>query len=132
MRAPKRIVATAKHLRRKLSKPEAMLWSRLRARLPAQPVFRRQHPVGPYVLDFYSAQARLAVELDGLSHDMGDRPQRDALRDTWLREHGVMVMRIPAAEVLRGLDDVADAIVRLANDLSFGATRAADIVEQRA
>jgi very-short-patch-repair endonuclease len=80
-------------------------------------VFRRQHPIGPYVLDFYCAKAHLAIELDGIGHDMGDRPQRDERRDAWLKEHGVTVMRIAAAELTHGVDEAADAIVRLATEM---------------
>ena len=67
MRAPPETIADARRLRRSLSPPEARLWGRLRARAPGTPVFRRQHPVGPYVLDFYCGKARLAVEIDGMS-----------------------------------------------------------------
>jgi very-short-patch-repair endonuclease len=114
MRAPKETVENARRLRRNLSPPEARLWSRLRARTPETPIFRRQHPVGPYVIDFYCAKARLAVEVDGIGHDMGDRPQRDLRRDAWLWAQGVSVMRIPARQVMRAIDDVVDAIVRAA------------------
>ena len=114
MRAPKESVANARRLRRNLSPPEARLWSRLRARAAEAPIFRRQHPIGPYVLDFYCSKARLAVEVDGIGHDMGDRPQRDLRRETWLRAQGVSVMRIPASQVTRAIDDVVDAIVRAA------------------
>ncbi len=113
MRAPAKTILRARNLRRHLSKPEAVLWRRLRARLPSQPVFRRQHPVGPYVLDFYCAKARLAIELDGIAHDMGDRPQRDIKRDKWLQSRGVTVMRIAASELTTNIDDIADAIFRL-------------------
>jgi len=113
MRAPKKTISNARHLRRTLSVPEARLWSRLRERAPGKPVFRRQHPIGPYVLDFYCAKARLAVEIDGISHDMGDRPQRDIGRDAWLEARGVTVMRIRANDLTR-IDDAADAIVRMA------------------
>jgi very-short-patch-repair endonuclease len=68
------------------------------------------------VLDFYCPKARLAIEIDGISHDMGDRPQHDERRDAWLKEHGVTVMRIPAAELSRNIDEAADAIVRLATE----------------
>src|SRR5579862_1871331 len=85
MRAPTKTVRNARNLRRKLSPPEARLWTRLRERVPGRPVFRRQHPIGPYVLDFYCAKARLAVEIDGASHDMGDRPQRDIRRNALAR-----------------------------------------------
>jgi very-short-patch-repair endonuclease len=117
MRAPKETIALARRLRRNLSPPEARLWSRLRARRPGAPVFRRQHPVGPYVLDFYCAEARLAVEVDGMSHDLGDRPRRDVARDAWLKAHGLMVMRVAASEVMRNADDTADAIVRMATEM---------------
>jgi very-short-patch-repair endonuclease len=67
MRAPKKILGKARYLRRKLSVPEVRLWNRLRTRLRGQPVFRRQHPIGPYVLDFYCAKANLAIEIDGMT-----------------------------------------------------------------
>ncbi len=78
------------------------------------PVFRRQHPIGLYVLDFYCAKAQLAVEIDGMSHDLGDRPERDTRRDAWLKGQGVTVIRIPASELTRGIDETVDAIVRMA------------------
>jgi very-short-patch-repair endonuclease len=86
----------------------------LRERGPERPVFRRQHPVGPYVLDFYCAKAKLAVEIDGSSHELGDRPQRDERRDAWLKEHGITVVHIPAAKLQYQIDEIADSIVRLA------------------
>jgi len=116
MRAPSRTVGNAQRLRRKLTVQEARLWNRLRTRLPDQPIFRRQHPIGPYVLDFYCPKAHLAIEIDGISHDMGNRPQHDERRDAWLKKHGVTVMRIPAAELNRNIDEAADAIVRLATE----------------
>jgi very-short-patch-repair endonuclease len=114
MRAPAEPIANARRLRRALSPPEVRLWSRLRTRAPGLPAFRRQHPIGPYVLDFYCARARLAVEIDGMCHDMGDRPQRDIRRDAWLTERGGTVTRISAGEVMRQVDEVADAVVRMA------------------
>jgi very-short-patch-repair endonuclease len=70
--------------------------------------------MGPYVLDFYCAKAKLAIEIDGIVHDMGGNPQRDVKRDAWLEKHGVTVVRIPAAGLRFGLDETADAIVRMA------------------
>ena len=66
------------------------------------------------MLDFYCAKAGLAIEIDGISHDMGDRAQRDIRRDAWLKKHGVTVVRIPAADLVHGVDEAADAIVRMA------------------
>jgi very-short-patch-repair endonuclease len=116
MRAPQKTIGTARHLRRKLSVPEARLWSRLRQRMPGKPIFRRQHPIGPYVLDFYCAKAHLGIEIDGISHDMADRPQHDERREAWLKKHGVTVVRISAGDLTRNVDEAADAIVRLAAD----------------
>ena len=81
------------------------------------PTFRRQHPIGPYVLDFYCAKSRLAIEVDGMSHDVGDRPERDLRRDAWLEAHGVKVMRVPAGEFARNFDETVDAIMRTAASL---------------
>src|SRR5271169_74815 len=114
MRARPGTIAAARRLRSNLSPPEAMLWSRLRARTPGMPVFRRQHPIGPYVLDFFCASARLAVEIDGMSHDAADRPERDLRREAWLEAQGIKVMRIAARDVLRSADEAADAVVRTA------------------
>jgi very-short-patch-repair endonuclease len=121
MRAPKRTIGNARRLRRALSVPEARLWARLRRRAPGKPVFRRQHPIGPYVLDFYCSKAKLAIELDGASHDMGHRPQRDLRRDAWLESQGIKVVRVAARELTHGIDEVADAIVRMAADLHASA-----------
>jgi very-short-patch-repair endonuclease len=121
VRAPSQTIANPRRLRGNLSPPEARLWGRLRERAPGTPVFRRQHPIGPYVLDFYCAKARLAVEVDGMSHDVAHRPQRDAQKDAWLRERSITVLRVPAIDVIRRIDEVADGIARLAMDLSGAA-----------
>ena len=104
--------ANARRLRRTLSLPEGLLWRELRGK-PDGVKFRRQHPLGQYVLDFYCAAAKLAVEVDGIAHDMGDRPQRDEARDAFVREQGIEVVRIPAADVLTSPQDVAEGIVAL-------------------
>jgi very-short-patch-repair endonuclease len=75
-------------------------------------IFRRQHQVGDYVIDFYCAKARLCIEIDGIVHDMGDHPQMDEERDAALRALGFEVVRIPAKDVLKSPEAVADALVR--------------------
>ena len=100
----------ARLLRRNLSLPEKLLWVRLRG---AEVRFRKQHPIGPYVLDFYCASAKLAIEIEGFSHDVGDRPARDEFRTEWLRRHDIEVLRIPAKEVLADPDAVAEGLLRL-------------------
>ena len=106
MKAEKQTIKRARVLRRSLTLPEIILWDRLRKRRQDQARFRRQHPFGPYVLDFYCDQALLAVEVDGQVHDMGDNPARDARRDAWLAVQGIATLRILATDVLNNLEGV--------------------------
>jgi very-short-patch-repair endonuclease len=100
----------ARTLRRAMTPPEAMLWTRLRPRQPGGPRIRRQHPIGPYIADFYCADARLVIEIDGWGHNMGDAPERDAQRDAWMAEQSLTVVRYPAIEVFKDANGVADGI----------------------
>jgi len=93
-----------------MTPPEVLLWQELRKR-PGGLKFRRQHPAGRYVLDFFCARRRLAIEVDGEAHACGDRPERDVERDRWLEGQGVHVLRVPASEVLRDLDAVVRHIL---------------------
>jgi very-short-patch-repair endonuclease len=96
--------ALARRLRRTLTLPEALLWKGLKARRQEGLHFRKQHPLGPYVLDFYCSRARLCIEVDGQSHGTTDRPIRDAHRDEWLRRQGVETLRLRAGLVLEDID----------------------------
>ncbi len=98
-----------------MSLPEILLWRELRRR-PAGLKFGRQHPSGPYTLDFYCNDARLAIEVDGEAHECGDRPEKDSARDAWLAEAGIETMRIPAIEVLHDLEAVLRAVLAQARD----------------
>ena len=106
-------IVRAREFRRKPTLPEGLLWHALRQR-PGGLKFRRQHPIDWYIADFYSAAARLVVEVDGESHAMGDRAEHDRRRDAWLRWHGFYVVRCNAADVLNDLNAVVEEIVRLA------------------
>jgi valyl-tRNA synthetase/very-short-patch-repair endonuclease len=108
-------VMRAKAMRRAMPPSETTLWNALRSR-PGGLKFRRQHPAGDYVLDFFCPAAGLAIEVDGEAHDRADRPERDAKRDEALREWGVETLRIPAREVFRDLDAVVAAIVDAARE----------------
>jgi very-short-patch-repair endonuclease len=87
-----------------MSLPEVLLWQRIRGR-----GFRRQHPIGPFILDFYCSRIRLAIEVDGLQHDA--RTDQDARRDTRLQQFGIRTLRIPASDVLRDPDAAAEHIL---------------------
>ncbi|MET1110910.1 MAG: endonuclease domain-containing protein [Allosphingosinicella sp.] len=103
-------VTRARRLRRQMSLPEVLLWRELRAR-PGGFKFRHQHPLGPYVLDFFCHLAALAIEVDGISHEMGDNAARDERRDNWLAEQGVMTFRVTATDVLGEMEAVVRMVV---------------------
>ena len=103
-------VMRARGLRREMSLPEGMLWQLLRQR-PDGFKFRRQHPIGSCVVDFYCPASRLVIEVDGESHSMGDRPERDAMRDQWLTSQGMRVLRFVATDVIRDRQSVISAIL---------------------
>ncbi|WP_188448740.1 endonuclease domain-containing protein [Sphingomonas psychrolutea] len=103
-------VATARKLRRDLSLPEALLWQRLRGK-QAGLKFRRQHPIGPYVVDFYCAALKTVTEIDGEAHSCADRPERDTSRDAFIAQNGFRVVHVAAQRILKDPDAAADAIV---------------------
>jgi very-short-patch-repair endonuclease len=100
MRAPILTLKRARKLRRRMTLPEVLLWEKLRGERLNGLRFRRQHPVGPYILDFYNSSARLAVEIDGAGHYDPEQREHDKRRDRWLAENRVRVIRVPAADVL--------------------------------
>jgi very-short-patch-repair endonuclease len=102
-------VLQARALRRNMTLPEGMLWQVLRHR-PDGLKFRRQHPMGRCIVDFYCPAAKLVIEIEGESHSMGDRPQRDTARDGWIRQQGVRVLRFAATDVMNDLQSVVTAI----------------------
>ena len=125
MRAPEKTVGRARQLRRKMTLPEVVLWQALRKGRVAGLRFRRQHPIGPYILDFYCASARLGLEVDGFAHDTAAQAKHDQRRAAWLWEHGVRLLRIQAGAVLRDerLEEVLVAIEQ-ATRAPSGALRA--------
>ncbi|WP_395333640.1 DUF559 domain-containing protein [Novosphingobium sp. BL-8H] len=114
---PRAAVSRARDLRRAMTKPEVALWQELRQRRGGFK-FRRQHPIGPYIVDFCCLNARLVVEVDGSAHDMGENPARDVERDRFIKENGFRVLRVSASRVLADAVGTAEAIVaRAANPL---------------
>jgi very-short-patch-repair endonuclease len=107
---PTDTVKRARKLRNEMSLPETLLWRVLRTR-PGGLKFRRQHPAGIYVLDFYCAAARLAIEIDGFAHDGIEAAKRDAARAHFLRSQHVATLRVPATAVLEDLEAVVVRIV---------------------
>jgi very-short-patch-repair endonuclease len=87
----------ARRLRREMSIPERVLWKYLRDRRLGGLKFRRQHPIGPFVADFYCHDAKLVVEIDSGFH-LG-RQEEDARRTEWLESQGLAVIRTSASEI---------------------------------
>ena len=110
MRATGKSMRVARQQRRAMSPPEVRLWSLLR-RSPNGIKFRRQHPVGPFVADFYCPSAKLVIEIDGLIHDL--TATRDQNRDEYIAGLGLGILRIPASDVMADASSVADGLVRL-------------------
>ena len=107
-----RLVGNARELRRNQTKEERKLWYTFLSSLPVK--FVRQKPIGQYIVDFYCAEAKLAIELDGSQHyeDMGE--EYDLQRDRFLNEQGIMVARYSNLQVARQYQSVkADILKRL-------------------
>ncbi|MGA0544856.1 endonuclease domain-containing protein [Brevundimonas sp. VNH65] len=96
----------ARELRRKMTLPEVLLWQAIGGERLDGARFRRQHSIGPYILDFYSDAAKLAVEIDGVVHDHPDQVAHDDARSRWLALRGIKVYRIAARDVLGNLQGV--------------------------
>ena|SRR5579875_254533 len=101
-----KVSVLARSFRKKPVLTERLLWTLLRDRRLGGVKFRRQVPVGPYMADFLCFERRLIVEADGPHHD----PDRDAVRDSWLRSQGYCVLRFKNAEVQNNTYVVLDAI----------------------
>ncbi|MCC6919223.1 MAG: DUF559 domain-containing protein [Alphaproteobacteria bacterium] len=117
MRAKPVTVRRARCLRRTLSLPEVLLWQDMRAGKLGGLRIRRQHALGPYILDFFCPSARLAIEIDGASHDTEAQAGHDARRDGYLRAEGIEVIRFPAKDILddRVRETVLQAILAAAS-----------------
>ena len=100
----------ARLLRRDATPAEKKLWQALRGRQVANLRVKRQVPFGPYILDFAAPEFKLAIEVDGETHYVGDGPRRDEVRDTFLRQNGWRVLRFLNAEVLGNLEGVLTII----------------------
>jgi len=106
--ASEHMIDRSRDLRQDMTIPERLLWGKLRDRRLAGIKFRRQHPVGPYVADYYCPAARLVIELDGLSHLGQEVPDRE--RQDYLEGQGLRVIRFSNDKVIYNLAGVLKAI----------------------
>jgi very-short-patch-repair endonuclease len=101
----KEMTARARNLRANMTDAEARLWRALRRDQLNGLHFRKQHPIGPFTVDFYCPSLRLAVEVDGGQH-AEQRKQADDRRTNWLAEKGVTIVRYWNNDVLSNLEGV--------------------------
>ena len=107
------LVPLAKQLRREMTREERHLWYDFLRSYPVR--FSRQKVLGKYIADFYSAEAKLVIELDGSGHYEPEKMQKDAQRTAFLEAYGLRVVRIPNNEVtgnFRGVCEYIDAAVK--------------------
>jgi very-short-patch-repair endonuclease len=117
----KDMTARARSLRGNMTDAELRLWRALRRDQLNGFSFRKQHPIGPYTVDFYCSRLRLAVEVDGGQH-ADQRKKSDDRRTRWLAEKGVTVVRYWNNDVLSNLEGVLSDLVAHTERLAQAAT----------
>jgi very-short-patch-repair endonuclease len=105
-----RMLARARDLREKQTWAEKLMWRWLRDRRFSAYKFRRQHPIGPYVLDFFCKEAELNIELDGSQHGLPAEREHDLKRELYLQERGIKTLRFWNGELRRNARMVRDNI----------------------
>ena len=109
----KKLVPLAKQLRKEMTKEERHLWYDFLRSYPVR--FSRQKVLGNYIVDFYSAQAKMVIELDGSQHYEDENKEKDAERTAFLEGYGLTIIRIPNNEVNKnfyGVCEYIDAVVK--------------------
>jgi very-short-patch-repair endonuclease len=105
-----RLTTSAKELRKRSTDAEKALWRSLRARQLEGLKFRRQQPIGKYIVDFACLETALIVEIDGGQHAEDVQRETDRTRDQWLEGEGFTVLRFWNHEVLANTEGVLEAI----------------------
>jgi very-short-patch-repair endonuclease len=109
-------IKRARAMRGKPSRAEEKLWSLLRDRRLIRRKFRRQHPVGPWVVDFACPAIHLAIEVDGPSHETPDQRAWDEMKEEYLVTSGWRVMRIRNEDVYQAFGEVEALIIAATGD----------------
>ena len=106
-------IITARRFRKAMTKPEVWLWAGMKSQHPTGPVFRRQHAIGPYILDFYCVKAKLAIEVDGEFHTDDKQRAKDEVRDAYLADLGIATHRVIARDLLVNPDETILGVIDL-------------------
>ncbi len=102
------LIPRAREMRSNMTEPEKRMWYQCLKQLPHR--FRRQRPFGPYIVDFYCAEQKLVIEIDGDSHTTDDAITYDAERTAFLEGLGLRVVRFGNLEVMENIDGVFDRL----------------------
>ncbi|PIR52635.1 hypothetical protein COU76_05395 [Candidatus Peregrinibacteria bacterium CG10_big_fil_rev_8_21_14_0_10_49_10] len=100
----------ARQLRQAGNPAEKLLWSTLRRRQFFGLKFRKQVPIGPYIVDFLCVQRKIVIEIDGDSHYEDGKQEYDQKRDQFLQQHGLRILRVGHRETLQNIDGVVERI----------------------
>ncbi|MGY4560936.1 DUF559 domain-containing protein [Thermostichus sp. MS-CIW-32] len=109
-KASQELIARARQLRREATTAESLLWELLRDRRLLGRKFRRQHPIGQFIADFFCDDARLIIEIDGAVHREPTQQERDRLREEILREHGFAILRFTNEQIFDRTEQVLQEI----------------------
>ena len=101
----------ARALRKRLTPQEVKLWVKLRELKPLGFHFRRQAPIGPYIVDFVSFRSQLVIEADGGQHGTHEGTQSDRVRDAFLQSHGFRILRFWNSDIDANLAGVMESIL---------------------
>lgn len=101
-------VERSREMRHEPNDAEATVWNAIRNRQLGGFKFRRQYAIGIYIVDFYCAEARVVIELDGKSHDT--KKEYEEKRDSWLNSHELLVLRVPNLELASTLEEFLEMV----------------------
>ena len=117
-KVPRYVVERARQLQKGQTAAEEMLGKCLRDRRLDGAKFRRQHPFGRYIADFYCPEAHLAIELEGGIHNLASQREYDAIRQEIITQQGVQILTFKNAEIVSDLDSSLSKILATLNDKS--------------
>lgn len=102
----------SRQLRANSTDAEKLLWSKIRKKQIKNYQFFRQKPIGNYIVDFYCDKARLVIEIDGGRHYEDENSKNDKIRESFLEEQNLRIMRFTNLDVLKNIENVVEKIYR--------------------
>jgi very-short-patch-repair endonuclease len=109
------MIFLARKLRQKQTVPELLLREILRNKQVNNLKFRRQHPLGNYIADFYCPEKNLVIELDGSIHNKAEQKKHDQERDAIMKQHNITVIRFTNDDIFEKIEEVIQTIIDISN-----------------